>query len=99
LDNYRVHFPRVAEQFIAEKHISRVPQPVCSPDLALSDFWLFGHLKNSLAGRMFDDPEEFLDGITSFLEDVQPSELHVVFSHRVERVRWFLNNNGDSCHE
>jgi hypothetical protein len=30
---------------------------------------------------MFDDPEELLDGITSFLEEVQPSELHIVFSH------------------
>jgi hypothetical protein len=38
---------------------------------------------------MFDDPEELLDGITSFLEAVPPSELHIVFSHWVERVTWF----------
>jgi histone-lysine N-methyltransferase SETMAR len=87
LDNCCVHFSRVPEQFIAQDHISRVPQPAYSPELAPSDFWLFGHLKNSLAGRMFDDPEELWDGITSFLEKVQPSELHVVFSHWVERVR------------
>jgi histone-lysine N-methyltransferase SETMAR len=99
LDNCRVHFSRVAEQFIAQDHISRVPQPGYSPDLAPSDFWLFGHLKNSLAGRMFDDSEELLDGTTSFLEEIQPSELHVVFSHWVERLRWVLENNGDSDHE
>jgi transposase len=99
LDNCRVHFSRVTEQFIAENHISRVPQPAYSPDLAPLDFWLFGHLKKSLAGRMFDDPEELLDGIRSFLEEVQPSELHVVFSHWGERVRWVLENNGDSSHE
>jgi hypothetical protein len=89
----------VAEQFIASNHISRVSQPVYSPDLAPSDFWLFGQAKHSLTGRMFDDPEELLDGLTSFVEEVQPSELHVVFSHWVERIRWVLENNGDYYHE
>jgi histone-lysine N-methyltransferase SETMAR len=72
LDNRRVHFSRVTEHLITLNHISRVPQPAYSPDLAPSDFWLFDHLKNSLAGRMFDDPEELLDGITSFLEGFSP---------------------------
>jgi hypothetical protein len=99
LDNCRVNFSRVAEQFITQNHISRVPQRAYSPDLAPSDFWLFGHPKNALTGRMFDDPEELLDGITSFLEEVQSSELHVVFSHWRERVRWALENNGDDYHE
>jgi hypothetical protein len=48
---------------------------------------------------MFDDPGELLDGITFFLEEVQPSEFHVVFSHWVERVRRILENNGDYYHE
>jgi hypothetical protein len=48
---------------------------------------------------MFHDPEELLDNITSFLEEVRPSELHVVFSHWGERVRWVLENNGDDDHE
>jgi histone-lysine N-methyltransferase SETMAR len=99
LDNCQVQCSRVTEQFIAKNHISRVPQPAYSPDLAPSDFWLFGHLKNSLAGRMFDDPEELLHDITSFLEEVQSSELHIVFSHWVERVTWVLETNGDYYHE
>jgi hypothetical protein len=99
LNNCRVHFSRAAEQFIAQNHISRVPQLAYSPDLARSDFWFFGHLKNSLAGRMFHDPEELLDGITSFLAEIRPLQLHVVFGHRVERVRCALENNGDYSHE
>jgi hypothetical protein len=99
LDHCRVHFSRVIEQFIAQNHISRVPQPVYNLDLAPSDFWLFGHLKNSLTGRMFDDPGELLDGITSFVEEVQPSELHIVFTHWVKSVTWVLETNGDDHHE
>jgi hypothetical protein len=48
---------------------------------------------------MFDDPEELLDGITSLLEQVPPSEMHVVFSHWRERARSVLENNGDCSHE
>jgi predicted TIM-barrel fold metal-dependent hydrolase len=48
---------------------------------------------------MFDDPEDLLDGITSFLEEVQSSELHIVFSHWGERVTWILETNGDCYHE
>jgi histone-lysine N-methyltransferase SETMAR len=99
LDNCRIHFSKVTEQFVGQNHISRVPQPAYSPDLAPSDFWLFGHLKTSLAGRMFDEPGELLDGIRSFLEEVRPSELQIVFSHWIERVRWVLANNGDYYHE
>jgi hypothetical protein len=98
LDNCHVHFSKVTEKFIAENHISRIPQPGYSPDLALSDFWLVGHLKNSPAGRMFDEPEELLDGISSLLEEIHPLELHVVFSHWVEMVSWVLENNGGYDH-
>jgi hypothetical protein len=76
-----------------------VPHPPYSPDIALSNFWLFGHGKNSLAGRTLDEPEQLLEAITEFLDEIQPSELEVVFSHLVERVRWILENNGDDYHE
>jgi hypothetical protein len=48
---------------------------------------------------MFDHPGELVDGITIFLEEVQPSQFHVVFSHWLERVRWVLENNGHDHHE
>jgi hypothetical protein len=48
---------------------------------------------------MFDDPEELLDVIISFLEEVRRSKLDVVFNHWAERVRWILENNGDYSHE
>jgi hypothetical protein len=69
-----------------------------SPNIAPSDFWLFGHVKNSLAGRMFDEPEQLREAITAFLDEIHLSELEVVFSHWVERVRWILKNNGDYYH-
>jgi histone-lysine N-methyltransferase SETMAR len=81
LDNCRVHFSKASEQFFTEDEIVHLPHPRYSPDLAPSDFWLFGHMKAALAGPALDRPEELLDAITTFLEEVQVSELKGVFQH------------------
>jgi hypothetical protein len=107
LDNCRVHFSNVTEQFITQNQIFRVPNPPYSHNITPSDFWLFGHVKNSLefsgilwpAGRTFDESEQCREAITAFLDEIQPSELEVVFSHWAERVRCVLENNGDYYHE
>jgi hypothetical protein len=65
----------------------RVSHQPYSPDIAPPDFWLFGHVTNSLAGRAFDESEQLLEEITELLDEIQPAELEVVFSHWVERVR------------
>jgi hypothetical protein len=76
-----------------------VSHPLYSPDITPPDFWLFGHVKNSLAGRTFDKAEQLLEAITEFLDEIQPSKLEVVLSHWIERFRWVLENNGDYYHE
>jgi hypothetical protein len=43
-------------------------------------------MKAVLAGQAFDRPEEFLDAITTFREEIQVSKLKGVFQHWVERV-------------
>jgi hypothetical protein len=84
----------VSEKFFVENQILRVPYPPYSPDLAPSDFWLFGHMKAGLVGQSFAEPERFFEGIMYFLEEVQVSELKLIFHHLVERIRWVLDHNG-----
>jgi hypothetical protein len=50
-------------------------------------------VKNSLTGRTFDEPEQLLEAITKFLDEIQLSELEVVFSHWIERIRWVLEKH------
>jgi hypothetical protein len=57
-----------------------VPCPPDNPDLPQSDFWLFGHINISLAGRVFNDIDELLDAVIGFLNETQSSELHLVFT-------------------
>jgi hypothetical protein len=56
-------------------------------------------VKTSFVGQTFDEPGQLLEAITEFLNEIQPPEVVAVFSHRVERVRWVLENNGDYHHE
>jgi histone-lysine N-methyltransferase SETMAR len=51
LDNCRTNLSKVTQQFITQNQILRVSHPPYSPDIAPADFWLFGHVKNFLAGR------------------------------------------------
>jgi histone-lysine N-methyltransferase SETMAR len=81
LDNCPVHFSNATEQFITENHIEHVPHRPYSPDLAPSDFWLFGHVKTSLIGQTFDEAEQLLEAITEFLNEIQRPEVVAVFSH------------------
>jgi hypothetical protein len=50
----------------------------------------------SLAGKMFEAPEDLLETVTEFFEAIQRSELEIVFSYWMERVCQVLANNGDS---
>jgi histone-lysine N-methyltransferase SETMAR len=70
LDNCLVHFSKVAERFLEVNDILRIPHPPYSPDLAPSDFWLFGRIKTALAGAEFDEPEQLLNAITELLNTI-----------------------------
>jgi hypothetical protein len=44
-------------------------------------------VKTSLVGQTFDEPEQLLEAIAEFLNEIQLPEVVAVFSHWVERVR------------
>ena len=52
-DNAPPHKVRIVTEFLVEEGIETLRHPPYSPDLALSDFWLFDTLKLSLRGRQF----------------------------------------------
>jgi hypothetical protein len=65
-----------------------VPHPLYSPDLALSDFRLFGHIKAGLARRSFSEPEELSEDVREFLEGIPADKLTAVSEGRTDQVRW-----------
>jgi len=66
-DNEPSHISLVVQQFLAKKIIPVITQPLYSPDLAPSDFWLFPALKMGLKGTRFTTMEDIKSNATSEL--------------------------------
>jgi hypothetical protein len=64
--NARTHTGKVTLDFMERNAAKRAPHPPCSPDLAPSDFYLFGHVKQLLILRVIEK---------MILEDVFLSEM------------------------
>ena len=58
MDNSRVHRSREVNDFMEQNGLHNAPQPPYSPDLAQSDFYLFGYLKTKLKEIEFSSVEE-----------------------------------------
>lgn len=57
-DNYPSHKEAKVIRFLNDKKFTNVPQTPYNPDLAPSDYYLFGKLKDKLKGHTFQAAEE-----------------------------------------
>jgi hypothetical protein len=62
-----------------ENRITASPYPAFSPDLATSDFFLFGTLKGQLSGRVFESPDELIEAIREIANAIPRTTLERVF--------------------
>ena len=68
-DNAPVHTSRVAQAALRDCGFQLLPHPPYSPDLAPSDFFLFGKLKKHLCGRRFRDNSELEEAPEAWFAD------------------------------
>lgn len=67
-DNASSHTCISARQKISELGFEVLPHPPYSPDLAPSDFYLFGNLKSNLRGTHFESDESLKMAVTQWFE-------------------------------
>ena len=67
-DNAPAHKSRQASAKLAQLRFELIEQPSYSPDLAPSDYFLFGHLKNSLGGKRFSSNEEVKAAVNAYFQ-------------------------------
>ena len=72
-DNATPHTARVTQGWLEKYGWEILPHPPHSPDLAPSDYHLFGPLKRELAGKRFDDDEELVDHVRKWLQNLDGS--------------------------
>jgi hypothetical protein len=76
--------PRTAaalRQFIEENAMARTPHPRYEPDLASSDFYLFGYMTHCLTVQSFGAADELFSASEVISTGIEKSTLDAVFSN------------------
>ena len=94
-DNARPHTSRKVFEYLESHNMEKAPQPPFSPDIAPSDFYLFGYVKNKLAGRSFRSPDELLSAVNEILDQISPETLMKVFQSWEERLIKVIEQKGE----
>jgi histone-lysine N-methyltransferase SETMAR len=85
-DNARPHTAHATTETIEALHFQCLPHPPYSPDLAPSDFHLFGRLKEALGGKTFRSDEEVQQVVHEWLH-TRPREFFSTGIQALHR-RW-----------
>jgi transposase len=93
-DNASPHTARKNLKFGRENRLEMAPHPPYSPDLTLSDFFSFEHLKHVLEGPEFPSEETLLAAIQRVLSDLISDILRAVFAKLIERLNRVVLNEG-----
>jgi len=94
-DNARPHTSQQTLQKIRQLKLSQLSHPPYSPDIAPSDFFLFGYIKSQLKGQSFHDTDSLLAWINTVTRNISKEDLRAVFSSWMTRLQWVIENNGE----
>jgi hypothetical protein len=93
--NARPHTIKLSTQYFNENQMKSEPHPPYSPDLAPSDFYLFGYVKRYIPGLSFEDADQLFAAVEGVLEGIEKVTLQVVFLEWIDRVRKCITTNGE----
>jgi histone-lysine N-methyltransferase SETMAR len=79
-DNARPHTATATLQFMQQNAMRRAPHPPYSPDLALSDFYLFNDIKQLLLECEFTDRDSLLQVVRDILGGIEKAPWKASFS-------------------
>jgi hypothetical protein len=94
-DNARPHTAKVAIDYIVHNAMKRAPHPPYSPDLAPSDFFLFGHVKRKLMGYHAEAAAELFLRVGAILAEIPRETLSAVFHRWMDRLRTCIDMPGE----
>ena len=69
--------------------------PPYSPDIAPSDFWLFGFINEKRKGTVASNEEELIFQIREILSKIDSTVLGNVFKEWIRRLNMVIEGNGE----
>jgi hypothetical protein len=95
MDNARSHTSKRNLARMEELRIKRVAHQLFSPDIAPSDFFLFGWLKGELSSRPVNEINGLFEIVEIILSTLTPDTIARVFVNWIERLKQVIDTNGD----
>ena len=78
-DSAHVHTSLSVREFLTTEQITVLEDPVYSPDLSPSDFFLFSKIKEILKWRHFDDIDDIKNNTTAALKTIPQNQFQNCF--------------------
>ena len=75
--------------------MKRAPHPAFSPDIAISDFYLFGYVKDQLKGKTFESADSLLDEVTEILSKIPQDTLKHAFLEWETKLQKVIDSDGE----
>jgi histone-lysine N-methyltransferase SETMAR len=79
VDHAKPHVAKRVKQFLDDHNLRIAPHPFYSPDLAPSDFFLFGYVERPLQGLEFATAEGLLGSVVKILSGIRGEPLMATF--------------------
>jgi len=99
LDNAKVHRSHYTMEKADELGFHMLPHPPYSPDLAPSDFFLFGYIKHHLQGYDFHSPEHLMMKIHEIIRNIPADMLESVMVEWIQRLSSVASSDGSYVEE
>jgi len=99
LDNAKVHRSQYTNEKVTELGFAMLPHPPYSPDLAPSDFFLFGYIKDKLKGVVCKSIKSLMKKINSIVNAIPLEMLQDVMQAWIRRLYTVAEGDGSYIHE
>ena len=94
MDNAKPHRGKIVDEFLESHRLRKAPQPEYSPDVAPSDFFLFGYVKKQLEGCHYDSEDELYDDVVKILMSISPDVLKSAYNSWIKRLKGLIHSKG-----
>jgi hypothetical protein len=95
MDNARSHTSKRNLARMEELRLKRITHPLFNPDIAPSDFFLFGWLKGELSSRQVSEINGLFEIVDEILSTLAPNTIARVFGNGIERLTQIIHTNRD----
>jgi hypothetical protein len=95
LDNARPHNSIKTETALTATKARRIPVPVYSPDLSLSNFFIFGIVKERRSGTSCNSPDKLISAISEPIASLPKDQRVSVYKTWMKRLKGVIKHRGE----